>query len=320
MDPLSDVLSLLKPRSYMAGGFDIAGEISIAFPAHTGVKCYAVVSGEVWLAVAGVAEAVRLEAGDCFLLPRGRPFRLASDLAVPPTDFRALLASPGDGRMHVHKGGGERMIVGGHFVFAGEHAAILQGMLPPVVHLREEADRAALRWALERMMLELRERRPGHVLIVQQLAHTLMVQALRLHLAQGAEGGIGWLFALADRRMSAAIGAMHASPARRWTLQALAEQAGMSRTSFALRFKATVGLSPMDYLTRWRMLLAGDRLASTGDPIAAIALAVGYESESAFSTAFKRVMRHPPRRFRRLREEQDRAPDRDPLRVSGSPA
>lgn len=99
--------------------------------------------------------------------------------------------------------------------------------------------------------------------------------------------------------MGAAINAMHAEPARRWTLAALARQAGMSRSSFAVKFKAAVGSSPMDYLARWRMLLAGDKLSSTSLPISAIAASLGYESESAFSTAFKRIMGCPPRAYAR---------------------
>jgi AraC-like DNA-binding protein len=114
-------------------------------------------------------------------------------------------------------------------------------------------------------------------------------------------GGVGWLFALADKQMGAAINAMHGDPAQRWTLQDLAERAGMSRSTFALKFKATVGESPMEYLTRWRVLLAGDRLANSGDPISVIARSLGYESESAFSTAFKRVMGCSPRQYGRGR-------------------
>jgi AraC-like DNA-binding protein len=174
-------------------------------------------------------------------------------------------------------------------------------MLPPIVHIRKESDQAALRWSVERMMHELQNPQPGNFLVAQHLAHMMMIQALRIHLAEGKEGGVGWLFALADRQMGAAIQAMHADPSRRWTLQHLAEHAGMSRSSFAERFKATVGIAPMEYLTRWRMMLAGDRLAHTGDPISVVALALGYESESAFSAAFKRVMGCAPRRYGRMR-------------------
>ena len=299
MDPLSEVLSLLKPRSYMCGGFDVGGELSIQFPRHEGIKCYALVSGEFWLEVEGEPEPVRLTAGDCFLLPRGRAFRLASDLALPPVDVKSLLSAPLNGNVLMWNGGGGSLMVGGHFALSGEHAGMLLGMLPPIVHLRKEADKAALRWSLERMMQELREPQPGSSLVAEHLAQMMLVQALRLHLAEGAKRGVGWLFALADRQMTAAITAMHEAPARRWTLQELAERAAMSRSTFALRFKATVGESPMEYLTRWRMMLAAERLMGSRDAVGAIASSLGYESESAFGTAFKRVMGCSPRQYAR---------------------
>jgi len=301
MDPLSDVLSLLKLRSYICGGFDAGGSWSIQFRQHEGIKCYAVVSGQCWLSVEGVPDAVHLKAGDCFLLPRGWPFRLASDLALAPVDALTIFPAPVNGGVALYNGGGDCFSVGGHFALTGQHADILLGMLPPIVHIRTESDKAALRWSLERMRHELRERQPGGFLIAQHLAHLMLVQALRLHLAEGMEGGVGWLFALADKQMSAAITAMHDDPAHPWTLQALAACAGMSRSSFALKFKETVGVSPMEYLTRWRMLLAGDRLVNSGDSVSVIALSLGYESDSAFSTAFKRVMGRSPRQYGRGR-------------------
>jgi AraC-like DNA-binding protein len=299
MDPLSDVLSLLKPRSYMSGGFDMGGEWSVRFEPHEGIKCYALVSGGCWLAVEGVAEPVRLEAGDCFLLPRGWPFRLTSDLALPPMAAEAMYRLPMDGAIRKWNGGGDCFGVGGYFAFAGHHAGVLLGVLPPIVHIRKEADKEAMRWSLERMRQELLDPQPGGFLVGQQLAYMMLVQALRLHLAEGLSGGVGWLFALADEQMSAAIQAMHSDPARRWTIQGLAERVGMSRSTFALRFKERVGTSPMEYLTRWRMMLAGDRLENSGEPVSAIAGALGYESESAFSTAFKRVMGCSPRQYGR---------------------
>src|SRR5476651_1861577 len=88
MDPLSDVLSLLKLRSYVSGGFEAGGDWSVAFAPHPhgGIKLYAVISGECWLAVDGVPDPVRAKSGDCFLLPRGRPFQIATDLALTPVD------------------------------------------------------------------------------------------------------------------------------------------------------------------------------------------------------------------------------------------
>jgi AraC-like DNA-binding protein len=301
VDPLSDVLSLLQPRSYMCGGFDLGGDWSVGFGQHDGVKCYALVSGQCWLAVEGVANPVRLSAGDCFLLPTGRPFRLATDLALKPVDAATMFQLPLNGTIASWNGGGDCFGVGGHFGFAGRHAGILLGALPAIVHIRKESDKAAMRWSLERMMQELREPQPGSFLVAQQLAYMMLVQVLRLHLAEGLSGGVGWLFALADQQMSAAISSMHGDPARRWTIQELAEHVGMSRSTFALKFKRTVGESPIEYLTRWRMLLAGDKLTNSGDPVSAIALSLGYESESAFSTAFRRFMGCSPRQYSRGR-------------------
>jgi AraC-like DNA-binding protein len=302
MDPLSDVLALLKPRSYSCGGTDLGGDLSVQFPRHEGIKCYAVVAGESWLAVEGVRDAVHLTAGDCFLLPRGWPFRLASDLNLPSVDALALLSTQQKrGGMLSVNGGGHCTIVGAHFILSEHHAAILLGVLPPIVHIRTETDKEAMRWSLERLRQELREPQPGGFLVAQHLAYMMLVQALRLHLADGMKGGVGWLFALADKQMSAAITAMHDDPAQRWTLQKLAQIAGMSRSIFAQRFKNTVGEPPMEYLLRWRMALASDRLVNSRDSISAIALSLGYESESAFGKAFKRVMRCSPRHYDRDR-------------------
>jgi AraC-like DNA-binding protein len=300
VDPLSDVLSLLKPRSSVSSGFDAGGAWSIQFSQNVGIKCYAVISGGCWLAVEGIPDPVRLKAGDCFLLPGGRPFRLTSDLALTPTDSSTIFPPAQAGGVVTVGGGGDFFLVGSRFALSGNHVGILLGMLPPVVHIHKKTDRAAILWSVERMRQELRERQPGGDLVAQHLAQMMLIQALRVYMAGGLSGGVGWLFALSDRQMAAAISAMHNDPAYGWTVQALAEHAGMSRSSFALKFKATVGASPLEYLTRWRMLLAGDRLEHSEDSVSTIALSLGYESESAFSTAFKRVMGCSPRRYSRL--------------------
>ena len=307
MDPLSEMLSLLKPQSYISGGFELADGVAIQWPKHEGIKCYAVVSGQCWLSVEGVPNPVLLSAGDCYLLPPGPPFRLASDLSVTPVNFDVLLKEHRfnleSGKHEGDKPGvdtpGGAYLFGGHFILTGGHAEILLKSLPPIMHIQKESDKATMRWSLERMKEEMRDPQPGGSLIAQQLAYMMLIQALRLHLADGARGGVGWLFALADKQMSAAIVCMHEQPSHPWTLQKLAERVGMSRSIFALRFKATVGTTPMEYLTRWRMLLASDRLKNSRDSISAIALSLGYESESAFGKAFRRVMGSSPRQHSR---------------------
>ncbi len=299
MDPLSDVLSLLKPQSYAAGGVEVAAGQAIQWPEHKGIKCYAVVSGQCWLSVQGIPDAVLLTAGECYLLPPGAPFSLATDQSLTPVDYRAFLSAQAQTSELPNDQVGGCYLVGGHFVLTGGHANILLGSLPPIVHIRKESEKEAMRWSLERMKQEVRDPQPGGSLITQQLACMMLVQALRLHLADNEKAGVGWLFALADQQLSAAIARMHDNPGHPWSLQKLAEHAGMSRSVFALRFKEAVGATPMEYLTRWRMLLAGDRLTNSGDSIAAIASMLGYESESAFGKAFRRTMGCSPRQHSR---------------------
>ena len=320
MDPLSNVLALLKPHNYLSAGLEAGGDWAIQFPdQQAGIKTGAVVSGACWLSVTGVPDPVRLNTGDCFLLPSGRPFRLASDLTLPTVDAATIFAATLKGGIAFLNGGGTFSLVSNRFGLAGNTSGLLLRMLPPIVHIRDAPGQAALRWSIERMMTELRDPQPGGYLIIEHLAQMMLVQALRMHLADAAGSGVGWLFALADRQMSIALNAIHGDPAQRWTLQDLAARAGMSRSSFALKFKAMVGTSPMDYLLHWRMALAGNRLETSKDPISVIAPSLGYASEAAFSTAFKRVMGCAPRQFGRDQRPVQQSPNTKAYRMIGQP-
>ena len=297
MDPLSDVISFLQLRSYRVGGFEAGGDWSVGFEAYAAIKCYAVTQGACWIAVEGAGKPKRVLEGDCVLLPHGRPFRIASDLALPPDDWRNHFLDAGEGAVvKLNENGGATML-GSHFQLAGWQAELLLDVLPPILHLQAGTSLARLGWAFDRLREELNDCQPGGILIAQQLACMIFVQVLRLYL--GECDGRGWLFALSDKHVGAAIAAMHRQPSKRWTVAALADLVGMSRSSFAARFRARVGDGPIEYLTRWRMLLAGRGL-SRGEPVSKIACALGYESESAFRTAFKRVTGRTPRLHARL--------------------
>ena len=152
-------------------------------------------------------------------------------------------------------------------------------------------ERESLRWAVERMLSEMRDPRPGGKLIAQQVAYTMLVEALRLYLADDLQRGPGWLSALADTRMRMALSSMHQESQRAWTIQDLARSAGISRTAFAQE----VGKSPMDYLTQWRTTVAAQRMRKGSATIASTAPTLGYKSDSAFRAAFKRHWGISPR-------------------------
>ncbi|QGY32920.1 AraC family transcriptional regulator [Pantoea cypripedii] len=300
MDPLSDVLSLLKLRSYVSGGFDAGGEWAVQFGAHRGIKFHAVITGRCWVFVEGEPQPVQVHEGECFLLARGLPFCLASDMSVAPVDISTLLPRVQDGRIVTYNQGGEFLSIGGYFTLSESHSDLLLDMLPPLLIIRDEPSTSTLRWCLEQMRQEIRDPKPGGDIVAQQLATMVLVRALRLQLSVNQGNALGWLFGLSDKRIRAAINVMHERPGSNWTVQNLAKEAAMSRTAFALRFKQLVGLSPIDYLTRWRMTLASNRLVRSDDSISAISSELGYESEKSFSAAFKRIMKLPPRQYAAL--------------------
>ena len=294
MDPLSDVISVLQLRNHLVGGFTAGDRWSVSFEAHNGVKCYAVASGTCWIMVDGAEGPLHLEEGDCFLLPHGQPFRIGSDLDDPSDDWKRHFCTAGDTSLVALNGGGGTTVLGGHFDLVGPQADMLYGILPPIVHLHRPEERDALRWMFDRLRQELRDRKPGGFLMAQQLASMILVQALRLHL--DSPSGAGWFSALSDPCAGAAIAAIHREPARRWTVATLALEVGMSRSSFAARFAQLVGDGPIEYVTRWRMILAGQRL-TRGEPLDEVAYSSGYASSSAFRTAFKRTTGRTPRQY-----------------------
>lgn len=298
MDPLSDVLSLLRPKSAISAGLDAGGDWAIRFPPHEGIKFNAVMRGSCWVQVEGEPKAQRIEAGDCFLLTRGRPFQFATDLALSSINSPSIYDRAVDG-IAICNGGGDFFLIGGRFSFDGDHAALLFDALPAVLHVHDASAQAAvLRWALEQLADELKAQSPGGALMAEHLSQIMLLQVLRLWLASEGTKAPGWLGALADPRLARAIGAMHADPGRKWALAELANIAGMSRTSFAERFRNVVGQTPLDYLIHWRMRLAADRLRRTDERVCAIASSVGYKSEAAFSTTFRRIMGTSPGRYR----------------------
>lgn len=300
MDPLSDVLSLLKPRSQFYAGFDAAGEWSFDFPAHEGIKFTAVMRGTCWGITDGLSEPVRFVEGDCFLLNSGRRFVLSSDPTLPAQDPGDILDIANCNGVAVHNGGGEMFLISGRFDFSGNHAAVLFDALPSIINVPGSSGQAqVLRWSLEQLANELRTPQPGGALMSTHLVHLMLVQVLRLFMYASNDLPQGWFLALTDPQISSAIVAIHAEPARRWTLEELARVAGVSRTVFAQRFKTLVGSTAMDYIARWRMLVAANYLREGAQSISAIAFSLGYESESAFSTAFKRIMACSPTQFRR---------------------
>ena len=189
MDPLSEILSLLKPSGYGFRGLDAGGDWALSFGPDDGLRCYAIQSGACWLAMDGAAEPMRLEAGDFVLIPGGQGYRLYSAPDATPIDAFRFFPTVPAGETAVLNRGGDVCGVGGYFGFEGMHAELLLGMLLRIVHIHAEASKAALRGSIERLMGNLHEPQPGSTLIAEHLAQALLIEALRLRLADPSRRG-----------------------------------------------------------------------------------------------------------------------------------
>ena len=186
-----------------------------------------------------------------------------------------------------------------HFAAAGDHP--LLSALPPVVHVRGEGG-APLPWLrthLEALACEARSGRPGGAAMIARLSEVLFVHAIRAQLAELPAGSRGWLGALRDPALARVVALIHRHPERGWTVAALAREAGLSRSQFAERFAATVGHPPLTYLAQWRMHRGRALLREGGLRVGEVARRVGYGSEAAFSTAFRRSAGVAPGAYRR---------------------
>ena len=296
MDLLSDIVSLLRPHDCVAAGLVAGGDWAIRFNNHAGIKCNAVVRGGCYLSVAD-GPARWLEPGSCFILPHGRSFLVSSAEPGRPSIDETIYAPIPHGGTSRYGSGDDFYMTGSRFLLSGPCARVLLESLPDIIVVRPGSESTAVAWALERIALELHDRQLGSSLSIEHLSHFLLVQAMRRYLAEGDLCIGGWLAALSDPQISRALAILHEDPARPWTVEALAAEAGLSRTSFAVKFRKVTGQTPMHYLTVWRMLRAADRLERTSDPVSWIAQDAGYSSESAFTVAFRRTMGQTPRRF-----------------------
>ena len=298
-DPLDDVLALVGVTSSLSAGLVAGGEWAVAFEPPPAIKFNAVRRGSCLLLADGTV--FELRTGDCFLLTRPVAFTLASGPNVPPEPARPLFVAAGEDGTARAGQGDDVFLLGGRFGFGERAQELLLDALPPVVHVPGASTAAAaVRWALEQIDAELRDRPPASTLLTEHLALVMLIHLLRLHLA-AAPPADGWLAGLADPVVGAALRAMHGKPDYAWTVAELAAVAAVSRSTLAARFKQVVGQGPLDYLTRWRIELAAAHLRHGDHTVAAIAREVGYGSESALSTAFKRVTGQSPCAYRASR-------------------
>lgn len=297
MDPLSQVISLLRPRELSWRMIAVQEPWAICFPAVDAVVFGQMLEGKCTLERGEVR--LTLQPGDFMMMARPPEWIMRSSPEVAPIGLKALFAD-----QSALQGGSPcasaARFLAGHFLFADPNADLIADMLSPIVHVRA-ADVAAQRLGRLLSLLddEVMADRPGRSLALDRILEVILVETLRHRTERIGCVQPGLLAGLADQRISRALRAMHMEPNRAWTVAYLAQEAGMSRAGFAARFAEIVGASPIGYLSAWRLSLAKAALISTKRPMVEVAEIAGYRSVSAFSTAFSRAIGLSPTAYSR---------------------
>ena len=248
--------------------------------------------GNCWLSVEGMPKPIPLTGGDFFLVARGTSIVLRdSPRTRPRSTFREIGATAQSNVAHFGGGGVPTTIVCGSFSFDRASLRPITQLLPNFIVIKaDQARTLALHNTLQALASEMAEQAPGSGVVATRLAEVLFIQVLRAHIASEPERNKGWLRAVFDPQLGIALSAIHDRLNTPWTVESLAEAAGMSRSAFAARFKELLGQTPLEYVTAWRMQKAIQLLEQRDKKLIDVARLVGYESDAAFSKAFKRVV------------------------------
>jgi len=309
-DPLGEALHFLRMSGIFYCRSEFTAPWALALPPMKGfLMLHVVTSGRCWLEVDGAPTRL-LQPGDLALVPHGAGHQMASEPGMPGAKLFEIHREQVSERYEILRlggGGAPSTAVCGVFQFDHPAAHHLVTLLPRMIVV-EAWNSPHMDWiqsTLRMMAAEARELRPGGETVITRLADILVIHAIRSWIAQDPAAQTGWLGALQDKQIGRVISLVHREPARPWTLESLAAEAAMSRSAFAARFTGLVGESAMHYVTRWRMQTALTWLREEGAPVGDLSRRLGYESEAAFSRAFKRYIGVSPGAARRNRDSPE---------------
>ncbi|CAN5304190.1 AraC family transcriptional regulator [soil metagenome] len=301
-DPLSEVLQSIRINGKVYSPCQFSAPWGLSASGCSGHALFYIVSRGSALLEVEDSPAITLTGGDLVLLPQGTSHTLRDAPGSPVVAIETLVDFENPGPITFGGGGLKSTMVAGCFTFefSANHPFI--DSLPPVMHLTAE-DVETEPWlnsTFQFLLHEASQPRQGSSLVISRLTDLLFIQIMRTHIQRikDCPASNGWLKALADPQISQAIRLMHKQPDAPWTVAALADKVGMSRSAFAQKFSQYTKTTPVDYLTFWRMEKAKETLNATNKGLAEISQSVGYQSEAAFSKAFRRVVGTSPGAFR----------------------
>lgn len=308
---MTSVVSAMQLSSALYARLEVTAPWGIRFAKGAGRARFGFVAqGSCWLRSDCLPHPQKINPGECFLFLDSAE-HILSDIPSGDAESCVVLMEKygvlGSHHLRFGGGGAATTLITGWFGFDPSTSRYLLNLLPRLLVFSCKGDHAeALHATLKLLTTETADNALGKTLVIRGLADVLFVHAIRIHMASPNKPHEGILAALADPQLGRAIHAIHAALDRRWTVASLAHFCGMSRSAFALKFKNTVGQTPMEYLTVWRMQVAGRLLRrDMTKSISQIANEVGYETESAFSKIFRKSTGTPPGSYRRGSHRQE---------------
>lgn len=301
MDPLSDMIALLRPSTAISKPVTGKSRWAVRYAPHDSPGFTIVLKGGCWLAF-DETEPLELQRGDFVLLPSTPAFTLSSHPGMVG-ELRDPMETPV--RHGGQDGDADFVSLGGTFRIEPANAALLRSLLPRMIYIPASEGRAArLNRVIHQIMEECESEEPGKEMILQRLLEVLLIEALRWRGVVDDAARTDLLNGMHDPALARALRAIHADVRSDWTVTDLARLAGLSRSAFAARFGKILGCGPIEYLSRWRMALAKDALMRGTKTLDRIADEIGYESASAFSTAFRKRHGCSPGRYARIATAQ----------------
>jgi AraC-like DNA-binding protein len=299
LDSISDIFQVMRVTTFGQHRLEATapwGLIKEKEDDETNLAHFAMLSrGNCWLSVEGLADPIPLTGGDCFLLARNTSIIMRDNPQTHPRSTFNELAAIANTVVPYGGGGASTTIVCGSLSFERARLKPMTQLFPRFILVKaDQTHRLALHTTMQALASEMTEQAPGSEIVANRLAEVLIIQMLRAHIAVKPESNSGWLRAIFDLQIGTALSAVHDNVSNPWTVGSLAEAAGMSRSAFAVRFRELLGQTPLEYVTEWRMQKGMQLLERRDRKLVDVARAVGYDSDAAFSKAFKRVVGSNP--------------------------
>ncbi|MEB5477225.1 AraC family transcriptional regulator [Acinetobacter pollinis] len=303
MDPLSDLMNLISAKSYVTTGISTGHKWAAHFSVFDGLKVICIKKGTFWLKTQKQTQWYKLQEGDGIILTDGQAFSMLTENACIEEAIEAKKIPHVKTAGLLDYGESTNILLAGRMSVNQIGTSFFQKELPSIIHFSTGSMTSdTLNWLLKQLLHENVSQNIGALTASNHLMHLIILEILRVWIMTDESSQSGWFKAIKDERIAKTLALIHQHPSKDWSLSELAEIANLSKSGISQKFNDLLGMSPLKYVTYWRMQIAVKSLYQQNTSIKNLAFSLGYNAESTFSTAFKRIHHVSPRTYRETLE------------------